>query len=148
MHTPVSTLLAEKRHEVLSVGPESTVLDAVQLMNVHRVGSVIVLDHNKLVGIFTERDVLRRIVAERVDPAKALVRDVMTSDLVTVGSDTEVQQAMALISERKLRHLPVVDHGELVGLVSAGDINRHVTQIFKAEAGSLMSYITGDCYSV
>ncbi len=148
MHTPISTLLAEKRHEVVSVGPESTVLDAVQLMNDRRIGSVIVLERKKLVGIFTERDVLRRVVAERADPAKALVGDVMTSDLVTVDPNTEVQQAMALINERKLRHLPVVENGELVGVLSSGDINRHVTQLFKAEAGSLLSYITGDCYSV
>lgn len=148
MNTPISTLLAEKRHDVLSVSPDATVLEAVSLMNERRVGSVVVLEGGKLVGIFTERDVLRRIVAEQRDPMQTRVRDVMTRDLVTVGSSTEVQQAMAVINEKKLRHLPVIDEGRLVGLISSGDINRHVTQIFKAEAGSLMCYITGAQYGV
>lgn len=146
MNTPISNLLAEKHSDVLSVSPDATVLEAVSLMNDRRVGSVLVLEGGALAGIFTERDVLRRIVADRLDPVTTLVRDVMTRDLVTVPSSTEVQQAMAVINEKKLRHLPVVDDGKLVGLLSSGDINRHVTQMFKAEAGSLMSYITGDCY--
>ena len=143
MNTPISSLLAEKQRSVVSVSPDSSVLDAVARMNERGIGSVLVLDQGELVGIFTERDVLRRVVAERRDPNTTLVREVMTQELVTLQSTALVGEAMSKINEKKIRHLPVVDGGSLAGLISSGDINRHITQSFKSEAGSLMSYITG-----
>ncbi|MBK1879611.1 CBS domain-containing protein [Pelagicoccus mobilis] len=142
MNTPVSSLLTKKSIELLSVAPDTTVQKAVELMNRVRVGSVLVMDSKSLVGIFTERDVLRKIVAEGRDATKVAVSEVMSSQLVTISPDTEVGQAMDIVSENKVRHLPVLEDGLVVGLISAGDLNRHATETFRAEAGTLMSYLS------
>ncbi|NER51235.1 MAG: CBS domain-containing protein [Symploca sp. SIO1A3] len=143
MNTPVSSLLTKKSIELLSVAPDTTVQKAVELMNRVRVGSVLVMESKSLVGIFTERDVLRKIVAEGKDATRIAVSEVMSSQLVTISPDTEVGQAMDIVSENKVRHLPVLEDGRLVGLISAGDLNRHTTETFRAEAGTLMSYLSG-----
>ena len=142
MNTPVSSLLTKKPVELLSVAPDTSVLKAVELMNSVRVGSVLVMDSSVLVGIFTERDVLRKIVAERRDASAVKVSDVMSRDVLTITPDTEAGQAMDLVSKHKIRHLPVVEDGRLFGLISAGDLNRHATETFRAEAGTLMSYLS------
>lgn len=142
MNTPISKLLSQKSVDLLSIAPDTTVLEAVELMNRVRVGSVLVMEDEALAGIFTERDVLRKIVAEGRDASSVNVSEVMSSELVTITSKTEVGQAMDLVSENKIRHLPVVDEGRLVGLISAGDLNRHATETFRAEAGTLMNYIS------
>lgn len=111
-------------------------------MNRIRVGCVLVMDANRLVGIFTERDVLRKVVAEGRDAASSLVSEVMTSQLLTIGPKTEVREAMDIVNENKIRHLPVLEDGKLLGLISAGDLNRHVTEIYRQEAGTLMSYLS------
>lgn len=147
MNTPVSVLLAEKRGELLSVSPDDTALEAVSRMNERRIGSVLVLEHGRLVGIFTERDVLQRIVAAGRDPQKTLVREVMTSDPVTLDASTTVQEAMDVVNQKKCRHLPVLKGSELLGLISSGDLNRHMTEFLNSEAASLMSYINGDAHS-
>jgi len=142
MNTPVSALLAKKSIELLTVSPETTVQKAVELMNRVRVGSVLVMDSRTLVGIFTERDVMRKIVAEGRDATSVLVSELMSSQLVTISPDTEVGAAMDIVSENKIRHLPVMEDGRLLGLISAGDLNRHATETFRAEAGTLMSYLS------
>lgn len=116
-------------------------------MNNKRVGCVLVMGEEGLSGIFTERDVLRRIVAEGKIASEVLISDVMTDQLLTVSPETEVGQAMDLVSKHKIRHLPVLDEGELVGLISAGDLNRHVTEVFRQEAGTLMSYLSEHGFS-
>lgn len=116
-------------------------------MNKKRVGSVLVTRGEKLVGIFTERDVLRRVVAASLNAAEVTVAEVMTGQLLTVTPDTEVGHAMDLVNENKVRHLPVIDHGKIVGLISAGDLNRHMTETFRQEAGTLMSYISDNGFT-
>jgi CBS domain-containing protein len=86
------------------------------------VGGVMVVEGGTLAGIFTERDVLRRVVAVRLDPTTTLVRDVMTAPVLTVRPDTPLEECRALMSERRIRHLPVVADDALIGLVSAGDV--------------------------
>ena len=144
MKTPVSTLLLEKKNSVYSVSPNSTAQDAVQVMNDHHIGSVVVVDDDQLVGIFTERDVLQRIVASNLDPSRTRISQVMTTKLTTITPQTEVYEAMELMAKRRHRHLPVIEDGKLVGLISIGDATRYVSHSFDAEAGSLWSYISGD----
>lgn len=119
-----------------------SVFDAVAEMNRHRVGSMLVLESGRLVGIFTERDVLRRIVGEGRDPRATPIRDVMTANLITIGPDATVEQAMAIFTEKRCRHLPVLDQGQLVGSISIGDITRWMGDAHRAEAEHLKNYIT------
>jgi CBS domain-containing protein len=93
-------------------------------MNRRGIGSLVVTDGGRVVGMFTERDVLVRIVAAGADPAATPVRQVMTTDVVTIQPETTVKAAMMMMTERRCRHLPVLDHGQLAGLISIGDVTR------------------------
>jgi CBS domain-containing protein len=118
----VRDILARKGKEMVSVTPAATVLEAARHMNARGTGSVLVLEGGQLVGIFTERDVLRRVVAERRDPATTAVRDVMTTSLITCKPETPVGECAAVMTQRRIRHLPVVGPDGLCGLVTTGDV--------------------------
>ena len=139
---PITAILDRKGRTVFSVSPTMSVADAVAEMNRHRVGSVLVIDAERLVGIFTERDVLRRVVGAGVDPKQTLVTDVMTAGVITISPDATVEDTMRLFTEKRLRHLPVVDNGQLVGTISIGDITRWMSDTHRAEAEHLKNYIT------
>jgi CBS domain-containing protein len=115
-------LLARKRGEVISISPSDTALHAAQVMNQHGIGGLVVLEQGALLGVFTERDILRRVVASGRDPAGTLVREVMTSPVMTCLPDTSVEECGAIMSKRRIRHLPVTDDRGLVGLVTSGDL--------------------------
>jgi CBS domain-containing protein len=143
MDTPVAALLERKGSDVHSVASTITIAEAVAEMNKKRIGCILVLDAGRLAGIFTERDVLRRVVGAGVNATTTRVADVMTKDVHTIPPETTVNQAMALFAERRCRHIPVVDHGELRGLISIGDISRWVADSSQAEAEHLKNYIAG-----
>ncbi len=143
MKVPISTLLAKKGASVYSVSSGVTVKEAVLEMNRHRVGSVIIMDGDKLCGIFTERDVLQRVVAAGLDPLKTPVIQVMTQNVDTVSPETSIDEAMELITTKRHRHLPVVEESKLIGLISIGDITRWISQSNENETQSLWHYITG-----
>ena len=144
MNTPLSHVLAQKGHAVTSVHPANSVTDAVQIMNHFHIGAVVVTDpHKKLLGIFTERDVLNRIVAQGRDPVSTPVHDVMSTKLVTASLATTVEEAMTLFMDRRVRHLPVVENEVVVGIVSIGDINRRLLEKHEHEARHLRDYIHG-----
>jgi CBS domain-containing protein len=143
MNAPITAILDRKGKNVFAVPPTSTVADAVAEMNRHRVGSVLVIDNGRLVGIFTERDVLRRVVGAAVDPKRSLVADVMTTGVITISPDVSIEETMVLFTEKRCRHLPVVDNGRLVGTISIGDITRWMADAHRAEAEHLKNYIAG-----
>ena len=143
MNVPISALLGEKTGKVFSIASSATVLDAVSEMNRLHVGSMIVLDEDRLVGIFTERDVLQRVVAAGLSPADTPVSEVMTQEVETIAPSATIEETMHAMTERRHRHLPVVDDGRLIGLVSIGDITRWISQANEEEAHSLRSYIMG-----
>lgn len=143
MNTPISAILDRKGRSVFSVLPAMTVSEAVAEMNRHRVGSVLVLDGGRLVGIFTERDVLRRVVGPGVDPLRTRVSEVMTSGVLTIPPDATIEDTMVLFTEKRCRHLPVVENGRLAGTISIGDITRWMADASRAEAEHLKNYITG-----
>ena len=142
MNAPISAILDRKGRSVYSVSPTMTVCQAVTEMNRQRVGSVLVIDTGKLVGLFTERDVLRRVVGEGVDPRRALVSDVMTTGVISITPEATVEETMVLFTEKRCRHLPVLEHGQLVGTISIGDITRWMADSHRAEAEHLKNYIT------
>lgn len=143
MNTPISALLERKGGAVHSVESTVTISEAVAEMNRHRIGSIVVMEGNRLAGIFTERDVLRRVVGEGVAPNLLRVADVMTDKLITVSPETTVEETMVIFAEKRCRHLPVVEKGRLIGLISIGDISRWVADMHRAEAEHLKNYITG-----
>lgn len=143
MNTPITAILDRKGRQVYSVTPTTTVSEAVAEMNRHRVGSIIVLDAGRLVGIFTERDVLRRVVGAGVDPQRALVADVMTAGVITISPEATLEQTMMIFTEKRCRHLPVVEDGRMIGTISIGDITRWMADLHRAEAEHLKNYIAG-----
>ena len=143
MNTPVSAILDRKGRNVYSVAPTATIAEAVAEMNRHRVGSVLVIDDNHLVGIFTERDVLRRVVGDGIDPKRSLVSEVMTSGVLTISPQATLEQTMTIFTEKRCRHLPVVESGRLIGTISIGDITRWMADHHRAEAEHLKNYIAG-----
>jgi len=147
MNPPVSTLLADKGSAIVSVPSSATVGDAVRVMNTHKVGAVLVMDGERLTGIFTERDVLYRVVAAELPPATTPLAQVMTRNPKVLQADATVADALAFISEKRCRHLPILDNGKLIGLISQGDITRWLVEAHKAQAEHLMHYISGE-YSV
>jgi CBS domain-containing protein len=140
----VKELLVIKGSHVLSVAQEATVLDAALLMNDHRVGALVVTGAGRILGIFSERDVLRRIVAERRDPATTRVEEVMTREVVCCTPETSVDEARGSMKNRRIRHLPVVDGGQqLVGLISIGDLNAHQATAQEQTIHLLHEYLYG-----
>ena len=143
MNIPVSVLLERKGHAVHTIAPTVTVFDAVAEMNRHRVGAILIVDEARLVGIFTERDVLRRVVGAGLDPRRALVADVMTAGVLTIKPESTFEDTTAIFTEKRCRHLPVLDGGKLVGLISIGDIARWMADAHRHEAEHLKNYIAG-----
>ncbi len=143
MNAPITAILERKGKNVFAVPPTVSVADAVSEMNRNRVGSILVIDAGRLVGIFTERDVLRRVVGAGLDPKSTLVSAVMTSGVLTISPDSSVEETMVIFTEKRCRHLPVVEDGKLVGTISIGDITRWMADAHRAEAEHLKNYITG-----
>jgi CBS domain-containing protein len=139
----VRDVLRGKGEDVYSVGPLATVIDAVNVMNDHHVGSVLVVEAGYPVGIFSERDVLVRVVAATRDPRQTLVRDVMTTQLHTATPDDSLLDVMRLMTERRCRHVPVMEGDSLVGLVSIGDLTKAIQHNLRQEVQDLSSYIGG-----
>ncbi len=143
MKDTLVAVLARKGSKVHCVVPEATVLAAVRKMNEERIGALLVCDGSDVLGIFTERDILCRVVDSTRDPATTEVAEVMTNELVAVPPDTLVEEAMAVITEKRCRHLPVIDDGNLVGLVSIGDLTSWVSRHQEGHIKDLLNFITG-----
>jgi CBS domain-containing protein len=143
MDRRLNEVLADKGTEIFSVPPGATVREAVRLMNQRGIGAVLVCEGQTLVGVFTERDVLRRILDAGRDPAVTLVAEVMTREVITVQDKLTVREALAVVTEKRCRHLPVLAQGKLVGVVSSGDLVRVLTLDQRHEIEELVDYITG-----
>ena len=140
----VRELLQKKGSHVISVDKDMTVFDAARVMNDHRVGSVVVLEDGHIIGMFTERDVLRRVVGERRDPVTTRVADVMTTEVVCCTLETSIEEAGGSMKNRRIRHLPVVDPDRrLLGLISIGDLNAHHASAQEQTIHLLHDYIYG-----
>jgi len=137
----VSLLLSEKSSSVYCVTEQSSVDQAVSEMNRQRIGSVVVKRGEVVCGIFTERDVLTRVVSAGRDPQNTLVRDVMTESYQWITPETSVEDAMQLITDKRVRHLPVLEDGQLVGMISIGDVTRWLLKVNEMEAENLRRYV-------
>jgi CBS domain-containing protein len=139
----IAHVLAAKGPQVHTIGPADTVFDAVKKMVEHNSGSLLVTEGDQIHGIITERDYLRSIVLAGRTSKTTQVREIMTTQIVVVQPDTTVEEAMAIMTDRRIRHLPVVDKGKLGGIVSIGDLVKQLSQDRKFEVQYLTDYITG-----
>ena len=139
--TTVRTLLERKGRAIFSVEPQAAVLDAIRLMAEHHVGALLVMRAAALEGIISERDYARKVILRGRSSADTPVRDIMSSPVITVSLETSVQQCMQLMTDRHVRHLPVVDGGRVVGMVSIGDLVKAVIAEQQQQIEQLESYI-------
>ena len=138
----VREILDEKGSEVLQIEGDATVFDTVKCMVDAGVGSLLVTQGGEISGIFTERDYLRRMTLEERDAKETSVGEVMSSPLIVVTPDTPIDECMALMTDRRIRHLPVVESGQVVGVVSIGDIVKFKSKQQSFEIQYLTDYIT------
>jgi CBS domain-containing protein len=137
----VRHLLDRKGRAIFSIGPDGPVLDAVRLMAEHHVGALVVMKGDQLVGIVSERDYARKVVLKGRASAETPVSQIMSSPVVTVTLNSSVQECMQLMTARHLRHLPVVEAGKVIGMVSIGDLVKAVMEEQKQTIEQLESYI-------
>ncbi len=139
----VLQLLNSKGHEVWTIHPDETVLDAIQKMAAKDVGSLVVIEDGKPVGIFTERHYSRKVFLKGRHSPTTEIREIMSTHIVCVSPEQTIEECMAVMTDKRIRHLPVLDHGELVGIVSIGDLvkSRLADQEFIIE--QLAHYIHG-----
>jgi len=139
----IAHVLAKKGAQVYTINEAETVFEAVKQMVELNTGCLLVTEEEEIRGIVTERDYMRSIVLAGRTSRATQVREIMTSRIVVVQPDTSVEEAMAIMTDRRIRHLPVVDNGKLAGLVSIGDLVKQISQDRKFEIQYLTDYITG-----
>lgn len=147
MNTSVDTLLEFKGHQIYSVPSFTTVVEAVREMNAHNIGSVLVMDGGQLLGLFSARDVLRKVIAQEYDPRTTQVGEVMHVQYPLLTPNMTSDEAMRIFEEQHCRHLPVIHDGLVVGVISIGDLSRWCATADRAEAESLRNYITASLSS-
>ncbi len=138
----IADILESKSAEVIRIERGATVFDAIKAMVGANVGSLLVTDGEETIGIFTERDYLRRIAVEGRRSRTTLVEEVMSAPVVCVTPDTGIEEGMALMTDRRIRHTPVIDNGALVGIVSIGDLVKFQTRQQSFEIKYLQDYIS------
>jgi CBS domain-containing protein len=139
----VADLLRVKGNAIYTISSDATVYEAIIDMVRHNVGSLVVMDGDTPVGIFTERDYLREIALKGRTSRSTEVREIMIREVIVVDKDRSLDECMAIMTERRIRHLPVIEDGSLIGLVSIGDVVKQLSQDRKAEIKYLTDYITG-----
>ena len=144
MITVAEILRAKPQAAVYSVTPTTSVLEAIKLMGEKGIGALVVLDKGRLAGIVSERDYARKIVLLERSAAEIAISEIMTTDVLTVGPRDTSQQCMQLMTDRHLRHLPVLADGELIGLLSIGDLVKHTIAEQASLSQQLEQYIRGE----
>jgi CBS domain-containing protein len=140
----VSDILAGKGRHMVTISSHATVLTAATVMNDNKVGSLLVLDDGRLIGMVTERDLSQRIVAAQRDPATTRVADIMTGDVICCRPHTDIEEARSVMKNRRVRHLPVVEEdGGVIGLISIGDLNAYQVDSAERTIYLLTEYIHG-----
>jgi CBS domain-containing protein len=134
-------LLSAKGNQVYSIAPDAKVIEALQLMARKDVGALVVMDGEKLVGVISERDYARKVILQGRSSHDVPVREIMTGEVITVDPERTVEECMALVTQRRIRHLPVIDGGRLIGVVSIGDLVKDVIAEQEQTIRQLESYI-------
>lgn len=144
MTMTVGQILAAKGNKAMAVAPDNSVLDALKIMAEHDIGAVLVTEGERLVGIFTERDYARKVALRGLVSRDVKVSELMTANPTTVAPSQTVDQVMQTMTQRRFRHLPVVENGKIAGIVTIGDMVKCVVSEQEATIQQLSSYIAGD----
>ena len=139
----VRDMIRKKGAEVFSIAPEVTVLDALNLMAKHNVGALLVMTEDKMEGIISERDCVRKVEVMGRNVKDTKVREIMTSDVITIEANQPLEECMELMIEKNFRHLPVCEGKELLGVLSVRDVLREVIEVQQSMLSQLERYITG-----
>jgi CBS domain-containing protein len=146
MKTAVQSIIKDKGHTIISALPTDSVLDCVLKMKQTRIGALLIMEHQKILGIFTERDLMMNIVAEKIDPATIIVSNVMNRKIMTIKPTTTIEETMKIMTDKRIRHLPVLENEIITGLISIGDITRWLSLNCAKQAheiDNLIGYIHG-----
>jgi CBS domain-containing protein len=139
----VRDMIRKKGDDVYSIAPEASVFEALEMMAKHNIGALLVMSEGNMVGIVSERDCIRKVELRGKSSKETQVREIMTSDVITVDCGQPLEECMSLMIERNIRHLPVYDGSELVGLLSVRDVLREVVEVQQTMLSQLERYITG-----
>lgn len=139
----VRNILQGKTHSTIYVSPDTTVFEALELMFEKNIGSLLVMDHEKFLGIFTERDYARKVILKGKSSKKIPISEIMTENPQTVSSENTIEECMWLMTNKFIRHLPVIDNDKVTGIISIGDVVKYIIEEQKFIIGNLEHYITG-----
>ena len=139
----VRDMIRKKGREVFTIAPQATVLDALKMMAEHNIGALLVMTKDTMEGIVSERDCIRKVELMGRNAKDTKINEIMTSDVITVDSSQPLEDCMSLMIEKNIRHLPVSDDGELVGLLSVRDVLKEVIEVQQMMLSQLERYITG-----
>ena len=137
----VRQLLEAKSPEVIAIGPDAPVIDAIRLMAERQIGALLVMEGPRLAGILSERDYARKVVLQGRSSKDTPVRAIMTAEVVTVAPGDSIDHCMQLVTDRRIRHLPVLDGGTVVGVLSIGDLVKTVIELQRQDIDQLQRYI-------
>jgi CBS domain-containing protein len=140
----IGSVLSRKGSQLWSVAPTATVYEAIEKMSEKGVGALLVMSEGKLAGIISERDYARKVILKDRSSKQTLVREIMTSSVITVPPSHHVEECMRTMTENRIRHLPVVDRDQVVGIVSIGDLVNWIITAHEETIGHLQSYIAGN----
>ena len=136
-------LIAEKGYEIVSIDPDSSVYEALKLLADKNIGALLVFESGKLIGVFSERDYARKLALKGKFSRNTAVREVMTENVITVSPDCNIEQCMETMTNKRIRHLPVVKEDHVTGIISIGDIVKAIISDQKSTIGLLEDYIKG-----
>lgn len=139
----VRNILAEKSPNIYAVQPNTSVYSAIELMAEKNIGGLLITENEKLVGIFTERDYARKLILKGKSSKDTLIGELMTKNPFTVTRDTSIEDCMKMMSNKRIRHLPVVEEDNIIGIISIGDVVRFIIEEQKTIIEQLEHYITG-----
>jgi len=139
----ITQFLDQSKRPVYSVGPNATVREALEIMAQHNIGALLIIDDQTLEGIFSERDYARKVALKGKSSNEAKVSDVMTSKLITINTKHSLDQCMQIMTDKHIRHLPIVNDTQVMGLISIGDVVREMIAYQKSMIEQLQSYIAG-----
>ena len=139
----VRDMIRKKGDEVYTIAPEASVFEALETMAKHNIGALLVMSESDMVGILSERDCIRKVELMGRSSKETRIQDIMTSDVITVDCSQPLEECMSLMIERNIRHLPVYDGSELMGLLSVRDVLREVIEVQQTMLSQLERYITG-----
>jgi len=137
----VQTILKNKKKLLISINGNTTVFDALKLMGEYNIGALLIIEDEKLLGIFSERDYARKIALKGKNSHESLVSEIMTSEVFTIGLEDSLEKCMEMMRDKHIRHLPVVENNKAVGMISIGDVVNAIIEAQKATINHLETYI-------